>query len=193
MKLYIHWIYSSNIDLNVLDWSAVADHTVQLYADQTTLLFRLYIAVDMFLDTVLKNRVTDSLIDRATSGLWNHDVRSLVYVWEHTLPEASLRRLIVDHIMNHKNLDWNPDQRYKIQEPCHHQDSSAAVIRKRIKPSATTKKHHTQTTATVHDDVTYASPSKQDGKRGGEDAEEAEEESMVEEGANGENAVERME
>ncbi|KAK6375655.1 hypothetical protein LTR81_027897 [Elasticomyces elasticus] len=182
MKLYIHWIYSSNIDLNVLDWSAVADHTVQLYADQTTLLFRLYIAVDMFLDTVLKNRVTDSLIDRATSGLWNHDVRSLVYVWEHTLPEASLRRLIVDHIMNHKNLDWVRDHGTKV-----------AVIRKRIEPSATTKKHHTQTTATVHDDVTYASPSKQDGKRGGGEAEEAEEESMVEEGANGENAVERME
>ncbi|KAK3612908.1 hypothetical protein LTR56_028177 [Elasticomyces elasticus] len=116
MKLYIHWIYSSNIDLNVLDWSAVADHTVQLYADQTTLLFRLYIAVDMFLDTVLKNRVTDSLIDRATSGLWNHDVRSLVYVWEHTLPEASLRRLIVDHIMNHKNLDWVRDHGTKVGE-----------------------------------------------------------------------------
>ncbi|KAK3614518.1 hypothetical protein LTR22_027752 [Elasticomyces elasticus] len=73
-----------------------------------------------------------------------------------------------------------PIRRIKYKSPAIAKTRLQQVIRKKIKPNATTKKHHTQTAATVHDNVTYASPTKQDAKRAGG---EAVEESMVEEGA----------
>ncbi|TKA63353.1 hypothetical protein B0A55_10076 [Friedmanniomyces simplex] len=67
VKLYIHWIYTDTIDLDILGNDPKLPGNSSLQSTQFT---RLYVAADMFLDKAMKNKVMDTILERIDRGDW---------------------------------------------------------------------------------------------------------------------------
>ncbi|TKA62793.1 hypothetical protein B0A55_09411 [Friedmanniomyces simplex] len=59
VKLYIHWIYTGTMDLDILGNDPKSPGNSSL---QSTLLTRLYVAAERFLDKAMKNKVMDTIL-----------------------------------------------------------------------------------------------------------------------------------
>ncbi|KAK4950299.1 hypothetical protein LTR10_011280 [Elasticomyces elasticus] len=96
-KLYIHWAYSGTIDLTVISSTEEADKRIpaQQHWFETGQLFRLYVAADMFLDQLLKNKVMDALLRRVDGKTWYIHSSDVTYAWENTTSGSMLRRCIL--------------------------------------------------------------------------------------------------
>ncbi|KAK5728056.1 hypothetical protein LTR17_012253 [Elasticomyces elasticus] len=92
MKLYIHWTYKDQVCLDIIDTTP----TTRKIHLSTFLLFKLYVAADMFLDTALKNAVTDQLVYMSCHRKCFATPECYNWTWENTSPGASLRKLILD-------------------------------------------------------------------------------------------------
>ncbi|KAK5733563.1 hypothetical protein LTR17_009551 [Elasticomyces elasticus] len=97
MKSYIHWLYTSQVDLDWVSPAGTPEPVLTPKPSATFALFKLYVAADMFLNVTLKNAVTDLLVDRVKASTFRGTSSTYTYVWENTSPEASLRKLILDY------------------------------------------------------------------------------------------------
>lgn len=101
VKLYIHWVYSGDVDLEVFDSTEAKRQFPNSIrpadAFASTQLLRLHVAADMLLDRSLGNRVIDRIIEmmeKKKKWLVNQEVLELV--WTHTKDGSKLRQCILD-------------------------------------------------------------------------------------------------
>ncbi|KAK0248189.1 hypothetical protein LTR91_004039 [Friedmanniomyces endolithicus] len=87
VKLYIHWAYTGNISLDLLD----DDPNSSGKRWQTEQILRLYIAADMFLDRVMKNKAMDTLLQRMDDGNYVLSLAAVSFVWDNTISDSPLR------------------------------------------------------------------------------------------------------
>ncbi|KAK1049605.1 hypothetical protein LTR74_017250 [Friedmanniomyces endolithicus] len=90
VKLYIHWAYTGNINLDVLDGPGLASNY-----GQTAQLLRLYIAADMFLNRIMKNKTMDAILQRMSMRTFAIDWHSANLVWDNTTGDSPLRSAIL--------------------------------------------------------------------------------------------------
>ncbi|KAK0253627.1 hypothetical protein B0A54_14338 [Friedmanniomyces endolithicus] len=91
VKLYIHWAYTGNISLDLLD----DDPSASSKRWQTEQIVRLYIAADMFLDRFMKNKAMDTLLQRMDDGTYYLSLVPVSFVWENTITDSPLRANIL--------------------------------------------------------------------------------------------------
>ncbi|KAK1048014.1 Ankyrin repeat and BTB/POZ domain-containing protein 1 [Friedmanniomyces endolithicus] len=91
VKLYIHWAYTGNISLDLLD----DDPSASSKRWQTEQIVRLYIAADMFLDRFMKNKAMDTLLQRMDDGTYYLSRVPVSFVWENTITDSPLRANIL--------------------------------------------------------------------------------------------------
>ena len=99
-SLFIGWAYTGKIDNDIANVHG-APKVVNTAVDSAMIdeavrrLTRLYIAADMLLTSQLRRDVVDQILQRNIHPRLT-DAVAVKYVWEHTLADAALRRLLVD-------------------------------------------------------------------------------------------------
>ena len=110
--LYIHWVYSGVVDVEVVETKGICRHDELTCPDNrckssfhSSLLTKLYIAGELLLDPALKISTMDALMPHIRNCVhigqgpfsWNTVDR----VWKNTPPECALRRCIVDYFLTY--------------------------------------------------------------------------------------------
>lgn len=107
-SVYVEWAYTGNIDLHVADEASPEDApTLAVEPEDRTKydareasdiwqLVRLYVAADMLLDVVLKNKITDELTIRVDRGEFSLSNKCIPHVWDHTAQCSGIRRFFID-------------------------------------------------------------------------------------------------
>ncbi|KAK3707234.1 hypothetical protein LTR37_012234 [Vermiconidia calcicola] len=90
-EAYIHWAYTSEIDL-----SALGKATAAYKHPDWVIITRLWILADMLIDEQLCNSLTDLMLIKFEEDYGRPSPATLCAIWEHTSAESQLRKLCVD-------------------------------------------------------------------------------------------------
>ena len=121
-KLYIHWAYMHNIELNIVDTEETCYHSKPHQHNPTCeraleslLLVKLYIAANLLLDTALKRcvMVMHHIQDTLGRGEGPFSWKLVDRVWKNTMPKCALQLCVLIYFRLHttkKGFTANAEQ-----------------------------------------------------------------------------------
>lgn len=103
-RLYVHWLYTNEIDLWDLDtMSDAADPQFSLRAAQ---LAKLYCLGDVLEERALRNQVMSRFLNLSGSAQWAPAAEAFRIAWDKTRTDSLLCKFLVDDTLSRANLDW---------------------------------------------------------------------------------------